>query len=64
MTPGRLPPIAASIVNRPKPTFQNRFGDRDPRCIRLFEWEAFWSDLACWKADKAEALMSGVDETR
>lgn len=46
-------PISARIVNRPRPQLPDRL-------LRYDEWMYFISDLACWKADRAEALLSGV----
>lgn len=52
-----LPPIDAHIVNRSRPQLPDRM-------LRLQELIDYYSDLACWKADKAEALMSGVKESK
>ena len=44
--------ISDFIVNRPRP--------KPPVGIRPQDWLYYWDDLACWKADKAEAIISGV----
>ena len=48
-----LPPIDAQIVNRPRPTLPDRMKTAE-------DYINYWDDLSCWKADKAEALLSGV----
>lgn len=50
-----LPPIAASIVNRPKPKLPDRM-------LPMQEYMDYVDDLACWKADQAERYMAGVYE--
>lgn len=50
-----LEPIEAAIVNRPRPKMPDRM-------LTLDEYMNYVDDLACWRADKAEALLSGVKE--
>lgn len=50
-----LEPIANSITNRPKPILSDKLHT-------LQEIMNYIDDLACWKADKAEAYLSGVFE--
>jgi hypothetical protein len=52
----KLPPIDAHITQRPKPKLP------DKAFYSLWEIIYHYSDLACWKADKAEALSSGIKE--
>ena len=54
--PKPLYPIANKAVSRPKPTYPDRL-------MRLQEFIDISSDIACWKADKAEAMLSGVYES-
>jgi hypothetical protein len=50
-----LQPIPNSVANRPQPKLPDK-------CLTLDDIINYSSDLACWKADKAEALISGVEE--
>lgn len=47
-------PIDVFIVNRPHP--------EPPIWCDRRGWRYYHDDLACWLADKAEALLSGVRE--
>lgn len=52
-----MEPIEAHIVNRPRPQLPDRM-------LRIQEYMDYCNDLACWKADQAEKLLSGVEEER
>lgn len=43
-------------ANAPRPIKPDNLNPRD--------WEAYFIDLACWKATKAESMMSGVRDER
>ena len=46
-------PLTLAEANAPKP--------KPPSNVNLRAWLNYYDDLACWKATKAEALLSGVD---
>ena len=47
--------IDVGIASRPKPALPDKY-------LTLRDIIYYYSDLACWKADKAEALLSGCYE--
>jgi hypothetical protein len=49
--------ISNKIASRPKPRMPDKM-------MTLDEAINYYDDLACWKADKAEALLDGVYEEK